>query len=65
MVKIVKKWASHDKKWTIGIDINGNVFVRHDECEQTAIMVNVKFNNATMRLEKVFVCPKCKKKLSA
>jgi len=61
-IKIVKKWESQNKKFTIGISVGGNLFVKCKQCDKTMAMMDLYADNEGA-LRKKFACPICKRKL--
>lgn len=60
-IQVYNKYESYDKKFTIAQDINGNMFVKCNECNQTMIGTMAY---AKGRRRYNYYCPKCLKKYS-
>jgi len=54
MVKIVRKWNDYTKTFLIGLGQDGNLYVKHIECDCLMTCVEIK------QKYRMFVCPKCK-----
>lgn len=59
-IKIERSWQSSDGNFTLGFDINGNLFAKCNECNKTAIGL-LEYRNRKKSYR--FRCEVCNKKL--
>ena len=62
MVKIIRKWVTTDKRFTLGQDIMGNLYAKCNECN---IDCNIGLTFLNHKKSISFQCPDCKRKFKA